>query len=301
MPADPERRAQHGMRYVVVTADDFGLEIPVNEAVEEAYRKGVLTATSLMLGEKATADAIRRLRRLPGLAVGVHLALTNATPVLDPTELRYLIGPDRTFRRSVVHQSLAMLLPGAYARARRELGAQLAAFARLGLPLDHVSVHQHLQVHPLVLSAVLALAPRYGIHAIRLPYEPQAVLHAAGITFRRGEAAMAWPWLVLARRTVRRHGLAATDFVFGNAATGHLTEPVLLSLIAHLPYGTSEIYCHPSTEEGPVRRAQAPGYDGQGELRALTSPHVAEAFRASGTRLVRYADLPALSNIRRCP
>lgn len=35
------------MKRLIVTADDFGLAVPVNEAVEEAHRRGILTAASL--------------------------------------------------------------------------------------------------------------------------------------------------------------------------------------------------------------------------------------------------------------
>jgi len=45
------------MKRLIVTGDDFGLAIPVNEAIEEAHRKGILTAASLMVGAAAAEDA----------------------------------------------------------------------------------------------------------------------------------------------------------------------------------------------------------------------------------------------------
>ncbi|TXN31659.1 ChbG/HpnK family deacetylase, partial [Methylobacterium sp. WL19] len=50
---------------LIVTADDFGLSLAVNEAVEQAHREGILTAASLMVGAPAAADAVARARRLP--------------------------------------------------------------------------------------------------------------------------------------------------------------------------------------------------------------------------------------------
>ncbi|WP_297836130.1 ChbG/HpnK family deacetylase, partial [Pseudomonas sp.] len=55
---------------LIVTADDFGLHQAVNQAVEQAYRSGVLRAASLMVAAPAAADAVERARRMPGLAVG---------------------------------------------------------------------------------------------------------------------------------------------------------------------------------------------------------------------------------------
>ena len=68
------------MKRMIVTADDFGLSIEVNEAVELAHTRGILTAASLMVGAPACADAVARARRLPRLRVGLHLALVDADP-----------------------------------------------------------------------------------------------------------------------------------------------------------------------------------------------------------------------------
>ncbi len=49
-------------KFLIVTADDFGLHDAVNEAVQQAARAGILTAASLMVGAPAAGDAIRRAR-----------------------------------------------------------------------------------------------------------------------------------------------------------------------------------------------------------------------------------------------
>ena len=54
------RGSDPGPARVVLTADDFGLAVPVNEAVERAHRDGVLGCASLMVGAAAAADAIER-------------------------------------------------------------------------------------------------------------------------------------------------------------------------------------------------------------------------------------------------
>jgi predicted glycoside hydrolase/deacetylase ChbG (UPF0249 family) len=71
-------------KFLIVTADDFGLHHTVNEAVEQASRAGVLTAASLMVAAPAAADAVRRARKLPQLRVGLHLVLTDGHAMLAP-------------------------------------------------------------------------------------------------------------------------------------------------------------------------------------------------------------------------
>ena len=70
------------MRRLVVTADDFGAAREINEAVEAAHRRGILTAASLMVSGPAAADAIARARRMPSLRVGLHVVLVEGRPVL---------------------------------------------------------------------------------------------------------------------------------------------------------------------------------------------------------------------------
>ena len=71
-------------KFLIVTADDFGLHGAVNDAVEQASRAGVLTTASLMVAAPAAADAIRRARKLPQLRVGLHLVLTDGCAMLAP-------------------------------------------------------------------------------------------------------------------------------------------------------------------------------------------------------------------------
>ena len=72
-----EPGGDRAVKYLIVTADDFGLADEVNRAVEIAHVEGVLTAASLMVGAPAAAGAVETARRLPRLAVGLHLALVD--------------------------------------------------------------------------------------------------------------------------------------------------------------------------------------------------------------------------------
>ncbi|MCT6837537.1 MAG: ChbG/HpnK family deacetylase, partial [Bifidobacteriales bacterium] len=60
-------------RRVIFSADDFGMSVEVNEAIEEAHRKGLLSTASLMVAAPAFEDALRRAQRMPDLRLGLHL------------------------------------------------------------------------------------------------------------------------------------------------------------------------------------------------------------------------------------
>ncbi|MBV9903998.1 MAG: ChbG/HpnK family deacetylase, partial [Alphaproteobacteria bacterium] len=70
------------MKSLIVTADDFGAAVEVNDAVEQAHTQGILTAASLMVSAPAAADAVARARELPRLRVGLHIVLVEGKPTL---------------------------------------------------------------------------------------------------------------------------------------------------------------------------------------------------------------------------
>ena len=72
------------MKRIIVNADDFGLALPVNAAVERAHREGIVTTASLMVAEPAADDAIERARALGTLRVGLHVVLVHGRPAARP-------------------------------------------------------------------------------------------------------------------------------------------------------------------------------------------------------------------------
>ncbi len=168
------------MKRLVVTADDFGLSLEVNEAVEQAHREGILTAASLMVSAPAAADAVARAKRLPSLRVGLHLVLVEAWPTLPPAALPDLAGPDGLLRADMAKLGLDFARrPAARRQLAAEIEAQFEAYRATGLPLDHVNAHKHFHVHPLIAGAVLRIGRRYGMRAIRVPREPREILRRA--------------------------------------------------------------------------------------------------------------------------
>ena len=272
---------------LIVCADDFGRDVAVNEAVEEAHRGGILTATSLMVGEPSVADAVARAKRLPGLGVGLHLVLADGAPLLPAAEVPALVGKDGAFDPNMVRAGFRFYVsPVARRQLAAEIRAQFAAFAATGLPLDHVNGHKHVHLHPTVARLVVEIGREFGMRAMRLPCEPAAPLRQAAPDERF--AAPAWsPVTTSLRKRLDRAGLARNDQVFGLAWSGAMTEDRLLALLPHLPDGVSEIYAHPAV--GAV--SFAPSYRHAAELAALVSPRVRALVAALGLRLARYADL----------
>src|SRR5712692_16962 len=248
------------MRRLIVTADDFGRDVAINEAVEAASCDGILSGASLMVATPAAADAVARARRLPGLRVGLHLVLTDGSPVLPPDEIRGLVGPDGRFDDNQIRAGLRyFFVPGMRRLLAAEIRAQFEAFRGTGLALDHVNAHQHMHLHPTVARLLVEIGRSHGMRAVRLPAEPVAPLRRA-FPGERYRAPAYRPVIAALRRRLRRAGLAMNDHVFGIAWSGAMVEDRVLGLLPHLPPGVSELYFHPATRRTPALGAAMPGY-----------------------------------------
>jgi hopanoid biosynthesis associated protein HpnK len=284
-------------RPLIVTADDFGASLAVNEAIERAHREGILTCASLMVGAEAAADAVQRARRLPSLAVGLHVVLVDGRPVLPAEAVPDLVGADGSFSLRLVRAGVRFFfLPRVRRQLEAEIRAQFEAFRATGLPLDHVNAHKHMHLHPTLLGLILRIGSSYGLRAVRLPHEPlRATLCVSrdAALERLGWSLFIGPWMALLRRRLRRAGVRFNDFVFGLGATGAMTERTLLRILECLPEdGVGEIYFHPGAarHDGPVR-AQDSSIDDR-ELAALTSPRVRTALARLGIAPLAFGCLP---------
>ncbi len=284
------------MTRLIVTADDFGLCEPVNEAVEIAHREGILTTASLMVGGRAAADAVARARRLPALRVGLHVVVVEDRPVLPRAQVPCLTDDDGYLSRNLVASGVRFFFsPSARRQLAEEIRAQFAAFAATGLELDHVNAHNHMHLHPTVLGIILRVGREFGLRAMRVPYEPPLVawrVAGCGLGAQLAAAAGLAPWLGLLRARLRRRGMRANDVMLGLGATGAMDEATVLRLLELTPPGrVAEMYFHPATRRSPEIDRTTPSYRHEAELAALTSPTVRRALETHGIRRLTFADL----------
>ncbi len=252
---------------IIFSADDFGITLAVNEAVERAHTSGVLTQASLMVAAPAAADAVARAKRLPGLNTGLHLVLVDGDSLLGHAKLPHITTPDGKFRRNQTALGFQYFFsPAARRELAREIHAQFAAYAATGLILHHADAHKHMHLHPVVGRLMIGIGRRHGLTRLRIPAEPPATLKACGEAPTLADHAL-YAWTRLLR--AQAGNLAATDHVFGLKWSGHMTLPRIQRLLANLPPGTSEIYFHPAViRDGELTRLM-PTYEHVAEFETL--------------------------------
>jgi len=274
------------VKRLIVTADDFGASMEVNDAVEQAHRTGILTAASLMVVGDAAEDAIARARTMPRLGVGLHVVLVEGKPMLPPERIPALVDGDGFFRTDMAMMGLAIFAsPAARMQLAEEVEAQFAAFARTGLSLDHVNAHKHYHLHPTIAGTILKVGRRHGMRAVRAPIEPAELLRQ--VDGRRIGFRIETVWAKRIRYRMRAADMLVPDQVLGLAWSGAMTTARVRGIVEHLPDGLTEIYAHPAT--GPYA-GSAPGYDYRGELAALTDDVAKAMIAREGVQLGRFVD-----------
>ena len=278
------------MRSLIVTADDFGASLAVNEGVERAHSDGILTCASLMVAGDAAVDAVARARRLPRLGIGLHLVLVEGRPVLPASRVPDLVDGTDHFRTSMARAGVDFFFrPKVRRQLRAEIEAQFEAFAATGLTLDHVNAHKHFHLHPTIAALLLEIGARHGLKAVRAPVEPHALLSGIEPVHRGFADRIAAPYAGRLAHRLRQAGLTVPDQVFGLAWSGHMTTARVEAIVRRLPAGLSELYVHPaSADDWP---GHAPGYAYRAELAALVASTVRGAIDETGVRLMRFADM----------
>lgn len=234
-----------------------------------------------MVGAPAFDDAVARARRLPELAVGLHVVLVHGRPVLPPQRIPDLVDSRGLLLTDLVAAGIRFFFrPGVRAQLAAEIRAQFERYAATGLALDHADAQSHMHVHPTVFQTMLRVGREFGLRAIRIPREPFGATNSIA------------PWLALMRRRARRAGLKTNDYALGMNDAGAMSERRVLEIIDRLPDGVTEIFFHPATgafadaDEGTER------YQWREELGALTSPAVRAAIDDRGIESVVYGELP---------
>ncbi|HUJ09693.1 MAG TPA: ChbG/HpnK family deacetylase [Verrucomicrobiae bacterium] len=219
---------------VIFVADDFGMDAETNRAILHAHHHGALQGASLMMGQQATDDAVRRARENPSLQIGWHLHLCDSQPVTChswPWGNAYVQAGWRIG-----------LMPGARRLMRREVAAQWELYQQTGLPCAFVNSHHHLHAHPMVYAALLEVLPRPFNGWLRLgrpcffgPTENQHLYSWADGIFMR---------------TRRRHcPFRCSDTIWGLGRTYRMQAQEVIEAVQRLPEGLHEFYFHPRSKD----------------------------------------------------
>ncbi|HKC90823.1 MAG TPA: ChbG/HpnK family deacetylase, partial [Candidatus Limnocylindria bacterium] len=228
-----------------------------------AHRDGIVTSTTLMTNTPSTEHAASLARATSALDVGVHLVLTYGRPLSSPSRIRSLVREDGSFWRP--SELLARQIDRTEALA--EYRAQFVrARDVIGREPTHVDTHHWVHDHPALSWAVCELARETGT-AARTHTPAQ-------------------------RDEYRAKGVRTPDhFTREFQHPGHIDLDDLLSLVAGLEDGVTELMCHPGEPDPELVATSAYARERPLELAVLTDPRVRRAIERDDIALTTFAEL----------
>ena len=272
---------------LIVHADDFGISESVNNGIMRAHREGILTSTSIIANGSAFAHALSLARQTPTLDIGVHLTLTEETPILPPDTIPTLVQDYGRFHPDVTALATRHMQGRiALDEAGKELDAQICTIQDHGVTVSHLDGHQHIHMLPGIRAVVQRLAKVYGIPAIRTPRERirPYMLKSPQNLKRLIQLMILNRFCSVPPRTTLR----TPDHFYGFFSGGNLIEDNLRALIEKLPNeGVCEIMCHPGNSD-PSGSYDHWHYHWEEELRALVAPSIRDRLDERDIELTSY-------------
>jgi hopanoid biosynthesis associated protein HpnK len=279
---------------LIVNGDDFGASEHVNEAVIQAFKRGILTSCSLMVSGDAFDHAVRLARENVQLGVGIHLVTVLGRSVLPHSQIPHLVDKDGNFPSDPTIAGLRYYFSmAARKELKRELQAQFEKFASTGLKFSHIDSHLHMHVHPVIFDAALDLGDRFDVRRMRVPQDELRIALGFGCPNKlktTGYAAVFYLLVSRMRKRLRNRGFLSTGRVYGNFQSGKMSEKYVLYVLDRLHARTNELYFHPAIHNGelPLDDQQRQCYS---EFNILISPTVAHRIQERGIRLTNYVKL----------
>lgn len=276
------------MKRAIVTADDLGKSRAINRGIEQGYREGIITSTSLMVNGEAWEDALQIMEGAPGLDTGLHLNLVEGRPISSPDAIPTLVGSEgrfypgyQPFLRAVYLGKIAL------EDLEKEIRAQIERFLELHETITHLDSHQHIHLAPKIWHMLIRLSREYPIKSLRLPVERVMPRLLEGSSLR----GLMKPCLLRlaglgARKEAERNQIKIPEHFVGVMDSGKINSHTLETLFNDLKDGVTEIMTHPGIENDPSRKE----YWMKEELEALLNHQIQARIREKGIELISFRE-----------
>lgn len=309
-------------RWVVLHADDYGMNSAVNAGILRAFRDGLLTSTSLLAnapgadaacaawpkltddlrsGSVASSDRRRQLGdHQEPFDLGIHLNLTQGRPLSTSYPDELLNGHGQFPGIGPVFRQLRC--PGSRFRAAvlQELQLQIQRMLDHHIQPTHLNGHQYVELMPGVSELIPELVTKYRIPVVRVARETGLVrtVLGSGRVAPFGVALIKRYYAARFQRLRSISPLKSPIRFFGTAHAGLVSRSILSQFLRFSsPHGCTEIGLHPAIEPGAdARPASDEWYDPlenlrPNELNWLCDPATVDLIASCGQRLGRLSQI----------
>jgi len=238
------------MKRLIINADDAGLSKEADSAIEQCFKAGAVTGTSIIACGPDFLEAVEMLRGMGKDEAGVHLALTGGfAPVSkDLGRIKTLLGEKGVFvkgyRQFAIRYFLGRISVDAISL---ELACQIKKVRDAGLKITHVDSHEHIHMLPGVLKRVLVLADEFKIPYVRFSSEKCGVMKRSFCVKDLLRYICLKAFTPMAKRKIDSSNIKRNDSFLGHFHSGRVDDGILCSMMEGLKDGVTELAVHPAS------------------------------------------------------
>lgn len=156
---------------MIINADDFGISENVNNAVCEAFKRGVINRTTIMVNMPCCEQAAE-LAKENGFfdSVGLHINLTEGTPLTQKCRNSSLCDETGAFTGTFHISKRARLWLGKedVEAIYCETEAQIKKYIEMGFTLMHADSHNYTHTYLSVSRPINRLLKKYRFKSVRI-------------------------------------------------------------------------------------------------------------------------------------
>jgi chitin disaccharide deacetylase len=307
------------VKFLIITADDFGASKNINEGIEIAADKRAITTISVLTNFDESWQELKQLSLdHPDIGIGVHLNIITGKPVLDAGQIPTLVNSSGTFY--TIDELLPKLAGISADDLKKELRAQIMALTGNNINLDHLSDQDGiLSLYGPFFDILTDLAKEFNVPlrapsvaSVKYPElfrESHLNKHGKQIALR---FAMNNPFKAIKlvkychvpemdRKAAKMDelGIPHPDLLI-DTFWGDPTQTNYLNILEHLPNGISELILHVGTS---TRQENYPngldiGYfeNREKELAIVTDAHLKEYYNNLNIRTIGYSKIADFKN-----
>ncbi len=156
---------------MIINADGFGYSQNVNEAIKEAFKRGLINRTTIMVN-MPHADNAAKVAKEGGFfsCVGLHINLTEGRALSERCAKSSLCDENGFFKGSfhIPFKSRIYLNKEIRNAISAECEAQIKKFLDMGFSLMHIDSHNCIHTYISVFLSIKRLMKKYGFYSMRI-------------------------------------------------------------------------------------------------------------------------------------
>ena len=159
------------MNSIIINADDCGMSVSVNSAIDSAIAKGLITSTTVMANMDDFDGAVNLYNKWKDkISFGVHINITEGYPLM-PSKIMAESGFCISQGDNMVFNNLHYLYKYPSKALKEsiylEIKAQIEKILDSGIKISHIDSHRHMHLAPFILPIVCYISREFGITKMR--------------------------------------------------------------------------------------------------------------------------------------